>query len=281
MTIYSKTLTNSKSKTSLARTSSPNTLITAALISVLTLTPTIVNAQNYDLVAQDKTVQHNEEIGFGTGMVIGAILGGPVGAFITGVAGHLIVKNSNAENKIETISTAYEKEKQGNEMALAIYQEKITGAEQAYQEKLVALQSNYQKASLLQAQNLLMSLQFSTGSSEIKPHYKEQVAALANIVQQSPELRVELSGYTDKQGSDELNQALSLARVNAIKNALIDHGVEADKINLFAYGEQQPVVASNEKEVSFYDRRVVIKLKSEMVAVTPLDGDSTQVANNF
>ena len=263
------------------KAASSKTLITAALVSVLTLTPTMTSAQSYQLTEQEKTAQHKEEIGLGTGMVIGAILGGPVGAFITGVAGHLIVKNSNAENKIETISTAYAKEKQSNEMALALYQEKIAGAEQAYQKRLIALQANYQKTSLLQAQNLLMSLQFSTGSSEIKAHYKEQVASLANIVQQSPELTVELSGYTDKQGSDELNQALSLARVNAIKNALIDHGVAADKINLFAYGEQQPVVASNDKEVSIYDRRVVIKLKNEAMAVTPLDEDSTQVANNF
>ena len=196
------------------KTSSSKTLITAALISVLAITPTIASAQTHKALAQnDKAAQHKEELGFGTGMVIGAILGGPVGAFITGVAGHLIVKNSNAEDKIETISTAYQNEKQSNEMALTAYQEKIAATEQAYQERLVALQTNYQKTSLLQAKNLLMSLQFSTGSSEIKPHYKDQITSLANIVQQSPELTVELSGYTDKQGSDELNQALSLARV--------------------------------------------------------------------
>jgi len=54
---------------------------------------------------------------------------------------------------------------------------------------------------------------------------------------------------------------LSIARVNAVKNALIARGVRAERINLFAYGEQAPVVANNEKEVSFYDRRVVIKLQ--------------------
>ena len=266
-----------------------HSVISAALISVLSITPVFANAQNNDwqeISQQEKTIQEkdaqlNEEIGFGTGMVIGAIFGGPAGAFITGLAGNFIAKNINAEDEIETLSVAYQEEKQSNEAALIAYQDKIAHTEQAYQRQLLALEKTYQTTSLLQAQNLLMSLQFSTGSSEIKDHYQEQLTALVSIVQQSPELTIDLSGYTDKQGSDELNQALSLARINAVKNALIDQGVAAERISLYAFGEQQPVVASNEKEVSFYDRRVVIKLKNEAVVSTPLNDDSAQMANNF
>lgn len=260
-----------------------NTLVSAALISVLSITPAFATSHNQAQLspASIEEAQRNEEIGFGAGVVIGAIFGGPAGAFITGLAGNFIAKNINAEDEIEHLSTAYQQEKQSNEMALAMYQEKIANTEQAYQEELFALEKNYQKTSLLQAQNLLMSLQFSTGSSEIKDHYQEQLTALVNIVQQSPQLTIDLSGYTDKQGSDELNQALSLARINAVKNALIDQGVAAERINLFAYGEQQPVVASNDKEVSFYDRRVVIKLKNEVIANKSSDNSDSQVAKNF
>ena len=279
MTTYrQQTAKSTNSKKTTART-----LVSAALISVLSITPVFANAQNHAVLPQSNTeeAQRNEEIGFGAGMVIGAIFGGPAGAFITGLAGNFIAKNINAEDEIEQLSTAYQQEKQSNEMALAAYQEKIANAEQAYQEELFALERNYQQTSLLQAQNLLMSLQFSTGSSEIKAHYQEQLTALVSILQQSPELTIDLSGYTDKQGSEELNQALSLARINAVKNALIDQGVKADRINLFAFGEQQPVVASNDKEVSFYDRRVVIKLKNEAVVSTPMNNEDAQMANNF
>lgn len=260
------------------------TLINAALISALTVSPVFANS--YEKTAQEKAEQENsaqlkEELGFGTGMVIGAILGGPVGAFITGIAGNMIAKNINATDKIDDLSIAYQNEKQTNETSLARYQKRIEQAEQNYQAELLALEQSYQTAGQLQAQNLLMSLQFSTGSSEIKSHYLEQIVSLARIVQQSPNLTLDLSGYTDKQGSDELNQAISLARINAVKNALIDQGVEADRINLFAFGEQQPVVASVDKEVSFYDRRVVIKLKSTAVANHPKSQDGGQTAKNF
>ncbi|MBA6327502.1 sortase-associated OmpA-like protein PdsO [Colwellia sp. MB02u-6] len=269
---------------SVSKTSRAKTLLNVALISALTVSP--VFASSYEKIAQDKIEQESsaqlkEEIGFGTGMVIGAILGGPIGAFITGVAGNMIAKNINATDEIESLSIAYSVEKQNNEVSLARYQRQIEQAEQSYQIELLALEQNYQAASNLQAQNLLMSLQFSTGSSEIKSHYQEQIESLARIVQQSPNLTLDLSGYTDKQGSDALNQALSLARINAVKNALIDQGVRADRISLFAFGEQQSVVASVDKEVSFYDRRVVIKLKNNTLANDATNQENLQTAQNL
>ena len=260
------------------------TLINVALISALTVSPVFASSYEKTQQAQaeqESSAQLKEEIGFGTGMVIGAVLGGPIGAFITGIAGNMIAKNMNATDKIDNLSNAYKKEQQNNATSLARYQEKIEQAEQSYQAELLALEQNYQAASQLQAQNLLMSLQFSTGSSEIKSHYQEQIASLARIVQQSPNLTLDLSGYTDKQGSDELNQAISLARINAVKNALIDLGVKADRISLFAFGEQQPVVASVDKEVSFYDRRVVIKLKNTALANDVTSQEHSQTAKNF
>lgn len=269
---------------SVSKNSRAKTLLNVALISALTVSP--VFASSYEKTAQNIAEQENsaqlkEEIGFGTGMIIGAILGGPIGAFITGVAGNMIAKNINATDEIDSLSTAYSAEKKSNEVSLARYQRQIEQAEQSYQMELLALEQNYQAASNLQAQNLLMSLQFSTGSSEIKLHYQEQIESLAHIVQQSPNLSLDLSGYTDKQGSDALNQALSLARINAVKNALIDQGVRADRISLFAFGEQQSVVASVDKEVSFYDRRVVIKLKNTALANDATKQENAQTAQNF
>ena len=267
-----------------AKTTTAKTLINLALISALTVSPAFANS--YEKAAQEKNVQADsaqlrEEIGFGTGMVIGAILGGPVGALITGIAGNMIAKNINTTDEIEILASAYSKEKQSNELALERYQTKIAQADQRYQAELLALERTYQTASQLQAQNLLMSLQFSTGSSEIKAHYQEQIASLARIVQQSPNLTLDLSGYTDKQGSDELNQALSLARINAVKNALIDQGVPAERISLFAFGEQKTVVASVDIEVSFYDRRVVIKLKNSALAKDKTNQENSKTAKNF
>ena len=144
---------------------------------------------------------------------------------------------------------------------------------------MFALASEQNNTGQLQADNLLMSLQFSTGSSDIAPHYQEQVSALANILKSSPSTKIDLSGYTDLIGEESLNHALSKARVESVKKLLIAQGVAKEQIATFAYGEAAPVVANSKQEVSFYDRRVVMKLhKPSAVAATNVM--KNQIANN-
>jgi sortase system peptidoglycan-associated protein len=250
----------------------------ASLITAPTLSHSVyafenkqpINNETLELSDSDK-----EGLGLGTGMIIGAIFGGPIGAILVGVTGTLVVKTQNDKDNLNELQASLFKQENDYSIAVQQFRQKLQRSEQNHQLELSALEQNfdkkYQHASQLQAENLLMSLQFPTGSSDLQPHYHDQIVALSEMLQQSPKLFIDLSGYTDKQGNKNLNQALSIARVNTVKNALIDQGVEAERIQLFAFGEQAPVVADSAKEVSFYDRRVVIKLHS----------NTEQVANNY
>ncbi len=238
-----------------------NSAITLALIATMSLSP--VMAKDVEAISKHQQKIDNENIGFGTGVVIGAVVAGPLGAIVTGLVGAFTAKHLNAVNENDELTEQISSEQSQHQLALEKYQQKLQRLEQGYQNELLALQKNQQNTSQLQAENLLMSLQFSTGSSELKPHYEGQINSLVSLLKQAPDLSIDLSGYTDLQGSDELNHALSIARVNAVKHALLNQGVEAERINLFAFGEKSPVVANNEKETSFYDRRVVIKLKKD------------------
>jgi len=265
-------------------TQSPKKAFNKSAVSLLVITSLMaapvyaktgaVNEAYQMLSEQEKIAQAkvNEEIGFGTGAVVGGLLAGPAGAFFAGLLGNFIAKHVNSENEIEDLSLSLHNKQQTMNEVIAQHQKAMQATEQSYQTELLALESNYKQSAQLQAENLLMSLQFSTGSSELQPHYQQQVSALANMLVQSPELVIDLSGYTDLQGDESLNQALSLARVNSVKSALVDGGVASSRINTFAYGENAPVVASTDKEVSFYDRRVVIKLHQNA---------NSQTAKNF
>jgi sortase system peptidoglycan-associated protein len=250
----------------------------ASLIAAPTLSQSAYAFENSHS-AENEVSQYSdsekEGIGFGTGVIIGAILGGPVGAFIVGVTGTLVAKTQNDRVNLDELQATIDKKESDYSIALQQFKHKLKRSEQSHQLELSALEQNfdtkYQNASQLQAENLLMSLQFPTGSSDLQPHYQDQIVALSEMLKQSPKLLIDLSGYTDKQGKKNLNQALSIARVNTVKNALIHQGVEAERIQLFAFGEQAPVVANSKQEVSFYDRRVVIKLHS----------NTEQVANNY
>ena len=232
--------------------------ITSLLSASLIAAPVMANEK-----AQKEQAQTNEEIGFGAGMVIGAIVAGPVGAFFTGIAGNFIAKHINVTDERDSLAIALNDQKELSENEIAKYQHQLERSEMAYEQQLYALEQNYKHSSQMQAENLMMSLQFSTGSSEIKPHYNEQITALANMLKQSPSLTIDLSGYTDLQGSDEVNEKLSMARVTSVKKALMNQGVASARIGVTAYGSNAPVVANAQNKTSFYDRRVVIKLKQD------------------
>ncbi|GLX76743.1 hypothetical protein tinsulaeT_00830 [Thalassotalea insulae] len=241
--------------------------LTCALLLTLVTTPVMADEASAKVtpVLDRQTLaeqqKRNENIGFGTGMVVGAIAAGPIGAIVSSVIGVLTANHINVVDEKEQLAVQLDNQQNEYQAALSRYQRQLQLAEQSYQDELLSLQQKQQLASQLQAENLLMSLQFSTGSSEIKQHYLPQISSLAKLLQQSPNVNVDLSGYTDLQGSDELNHALSIARVNSVKKALIEQGIEPERISLYAFGEQAPVVANNERQVSFYDRRVVIKLQ--------------------
>ena len=230
--------------------------------------------------ASEKTHQqeaNNENIGFGTGAVIGAIVAGPLGAIVAGIGGVFVAKYINVNDQNEELSTALvneQRKQRSNEQIQSQYQAKLQRLEASYQQQLIALENQQHNSGQLQADNLLMSLQFSTGSSDIAPHYQEQVSALAQILNSSPQMKIDLSGYTDLIGEQSLNQTLSQARVESVRTLLMAQGVKEQQIATFAFGEESPVVANNESEVSFYDRRVVLKLH------TPPSKEESQTINN-
>ena len=246
------------------------TKILFSTILATAITSTSVSALENDidkkltLEEKQQSKTNNENIGFGTGAIIGGIAAGPVGVFIAGLGGTLIAKLMNANDENEALTATLLQEQKAyqlsNEQAKQQYQEKIQHLEESYQYQIAALENQQKQEGQLQADKLLMSLQFSTGSSDIAAHYQEQVAALASILNDSPSMKIDLSGYTDLTGEEAQNQALSKARVNSVKTLLMAQGVDEQQIATFAFGEKSPVVANNERKVSFYDRRVLLKL---------------------
>ena len=246
------------------------TLLTVALISS-TFASTQAMAEEVVLSQVNATeikgnlkegADQREHIGFGVGMVIGAIVAGPFGAFFTGIAGNLIAKHINTQEEADEFEIALSKQGEQYSNAQKKFENKLQQSEMDYQAELIALENTYQSAEQIKAEQLLMSLQFSTGSSEIAPHYQEQVAVLAQLLNSDPNLKVDLSGYTDLQGEELRNDQLSKARVESVKRLLLAQGVDESKIETFAFGQSAPLMANEQNKVSFYDRRVVMEVKN-------------------
>ena len=117
-------------------------IITTTLIAALAASS--VNAAENTLttakIHQQET--QNENIGFGSGAVIGAIVAGPIGAIVAGLGGVFIAKYINVNDQNDELSSALLKEQQkqlSNEQIQSQYQAKLQRLETSYQQQLVSL----------------------------------------------------------------------------------------------------------------------------------------------
>ena len=99
---------------------------------------------------------------------------------------------------------------------------------------------------------------FDVGKSDLKPGAKNRLDKLAEVAKNHPDRKLVIEGYTDSTGSDELNQTLSEQRAEAVKGALTDMGVPADRIEAKGHGEADPVASNDSAAGRQQNRRVEV-----------------------
>ena len=89
----------------------------------------------------------------------------------------------------------------------------------------------------------------------LKKSYGE-LESLTNLMLIRQDLRIRLDGHTDNNGTDEYNMTLSKNRVQAVKDMLVSNGVDANRIDLYYYGESNPIADNDTEEGQAKNRRV-------------------------
>ena len=89
----------------------------------------------------------------------------------------------------------------------------------------------------------------------LKKSYGE-LESLTNLLLIRQDLRIRLDGHTDNNGTDEYNMLLSKNRVQAVKDMLVSNGVDANRIDLYYYGESNPIADNDTEEGQAKNRRV-------------------------
>ncbi len=99
-------------------------------------------------------------------------------------------------------------------------------------------------------------LQFETGKSKIKSSSFPHLNLLASMLQEKPEYKLTINGYTDNVGKPESNLKLSKDRANAVKDYLAKKGVDLSRIAADGYGDKNPIGDNNTAEGRALNRRV-------------------------
>ena len=99
---------------------------------------------------------------------------------------------------------------------------------------------------------------FESGRSDVKPAAQGALLKLAGFLQQYPNRRILIEGYTDDVGATAYNQGLSRRRAEAVDAALLGMGVSAQRMATVGYGEEYPVASNTSSTNRAMNRRVEV-----------------------
>lgn len=94
---------------------------------------------------------------------------------------------------------------------------------------------------------LLEGVYFAIDSTKLNDTASQTLDRVAAALTERDDLKVEVRGHTDSTASDAYNLRLSLRRAEAIRDDLVDAGIDAARLSVEGLGESQPA-ASNDTE---------------------------------
>lgn len=99
---------------------------------------------------------------------------------------------------------------------------------------------------------------FDTGRAELKPGATRPIEQIASFLNDHPERRIQVEGFTDDQGGNDYNLELSQKRADAVAMAIIQRGVDAQRVRALGYGEEYPKASNSSPGSRQLNRRVEI-----------------------
>jgi outer membrane protein OmpA-like peptidoglycan-associated protein len=97
---------------------------------------------------------------------------------------------------------------------------------------------------------------FDVDLAIIKPQYEAYLLKMIRIVNGHTDLRVQITGHTDSDGSDAYNDDLSKRRSQAIIDFFLKNGIKVDKLSIEFKGEKNPIDNNKTIEGKKHNRRV-------------------------
>jgi len=102
-------------------------------------------------------------------------------------------------------------------------------------------------------------LNFDFDKSVVKPQYFELLRNVKDYAEQH-DFKLTIIGHTDSKGSDAYNMALGMRRAVAVRDKLIEFGLDPARIiGVESRGESEPIAPNDTEQGRFENRRIEFK----------------------
>ena len=205
-------------------------------------------------VRADTVATPGENIGIGSGIAVGGLAAGPVGAILGAAVGGFIgiqVERARLVDSLEGELAMAESE--AADLRLALQTTRVDLSDSEY--RLAALQRQPKPSAGLE-----MEVLFHTGSSELDIETEQRLLSLVEMLDRDPDLVVTLDGYADRRGDEHRNLQLSEARAETVRQILMDHGLPAERIASQGHGDAMSMAPEGDLDAYALERNVRIRL---------------------
>jgi OmpA-OmpF porin, OOP family len=98
-------------------------------------------------------------------------------------------------------------------------------------------------------------LNFDSATTNLTPESNATVSNLVAIMKCYPTMQIRLEGHTDSTGDPAANKTLSLERANAIRDLVVQGGVDPSRIATDGWGQEKPIASNDTEEGKAKNRR--------------------------
>ena len=119
--------------------------------------------------------------------------------------------------------------------------------------------SNSENADLLATEFATLGdvrILFESGSDVLTQESRAVVESIAGIFSQYPDISIEIDGHTDSSGSAAVNLKLSQLRANAVRDYLVELGIDADRLKAYGFGDGVPIADNSTAAGRRLNRRI-------------------------
>ena len=112
------------------------------------------------------------------------------------------------------------------------------------------------------------ALKFDFDKAHLRPENRELLSRIAGILLTSQDYAIQVLGHTDDVGSATYNQGLSLRRARAVRDYLVEAGLDPARMETSGLGKSRPLVEGATPEARAKNRRVEIGVVNTNVRYT-------------
>ncbi len=112
------------------------------------------------------------------------------------------------------------------------------------------------------------SIRFDSGKSNLSPQYRGILNRVARVVMPLKRYSIYVYAYTDDSGTNDYNLQLSARRARAVRDSLVQAGIDPSLISTKGFGKSKPLVPGSNPKARAANRRVEIGIIDSTLQAT-------------